>query len=343
MNKIVLLSILALFSTSILLTQTIFAQTVENDIIENTLDTVEKATNSTTLNTINPKNINQNSLVACVDYLINEYETQKEGLSESVQQGLDSTINENMLNLIVVAICDIGYEHTGKYSHLLPKDMQNKYAKLAATQIFLEKKSFETFNPDPLDPEMFLNKLLSPSTVNASALGDAESKITIVEFGDYQDSVSTQFHHETMDAIIQKFVKTGKVKFLFKDLIVNDLPRDKVSSLAAESSYCAAEQGKYWEYHDELFKNSQGENTGWVTKNNLKHFANITKIKVITKFSECLESSKYGNLVVENNNFARSLGFIKSPTFIFYNGTTPAAFKGAQSYETFEQIIHAME
>ena len=111
-----------------------------------------------------------------------------------------------------------------------------------------------------------------------------------------------------MGAIIEKFVKTGKVKYLFKDLIVNDLPRDKVSSLAAEASYCAAEQGKYWEYHDELFKNSQGENTGWVTKNNLKHFANITKIKDITKFSECLESSKYGDLVVKNDNFARSLG-----------------------------------
>ena len=152
-----------------------------------------------------------------MDYLINEYETQKEGLSESVQQGLDSTINENMLNLISVAICDIGYEHTGKYSHLLPKDMQNKYAKLAATQILLEKKSFETFtNPDPLDPELVLNKLLSPSTVNAFALGNAESKITIVEFGDYQDSVSTQFHHETMGAIIEKFVETGKVNSYLK-------------------------------------------------------------------------------------------------------------------------------
>ena len=38
---------------------------------------------------------------------------------------------------------------------------------------------------DPLDREMFLNKLLSPSTVNASALGDDQAKITIVEFADY--------------------------------------------------------------------------------------------------------------------------------------------------------------
>ena len=40
----------------------------------------------------------------------------------------------------------------------------------------------------------------------------------------------------------------------------------------------------YWEYHDELFKNSKGENTGWVTKNNLKQFANNIRIPNIMKF-----------------------------------------------------------
>ena len=44
MNKLILLGILALFSTTIILTQTIFSQTIENEIIANTLETVEKAT-----------------------------------------------------------------------------------------------------------------------------------------------------------------------------------------------------------------------------------------------------------------------------------------------------------
>ena len=53
-------------------------------------------------------------------------------------------------------------------------------------------ETFETYtsddniNQDPIDQETFLNKLLNPSMVNASALGNEESKLTIVEFADYQ-------------------------------------------------------------------------------------------------------------------------------------------------------------
>jgi protein-disulfide isomerase len=124
---------------------------------------------------------------------------------------------------------------------------------------------------------------------------------------------------------------------------VNDLPRDKVSSLAAEASYCAAKQGKYWEYHDELFKNSNGENTGWVTKNNLNQFANNIKVPDLMKFSDCVDSGKYNEIVTKNDSFARNIGLASTPSFIFYNGTTPVAIQGAQPYEAFEQIIKAIE
>ena len=33
-----------------------------------------------------------------------------------------------------------------------------------------------------------------------------------------------------------------------------------MSTLAAKVSYCAADQGKYWQYHDELYNNSHGSN-----------------------------------------------------------------------------------
>jgi protein-disulfide isomerase len=46
-------------------------------------------------------------------------------------------------------------------------------------------------------------------------------------------------------------VDAGKVRFLFKDYPINDLS-DRASLIAAEASYCAADQGKYWEYHDKV-------------------------------------------------------------------------------------------
>ena len=195
---------------------------------------------------------------------------------------------------------------------------------------------------DPTDPEAIINKLFTPVSVNASALGDKNANITIVEFADYQCPFCAKFHKETQGSIIQNFVDTGKVKFLFKDLIVNDRPNDKASTLAAVASYCAAEQGKYWEYNDELYKNSEGENTGWVTKDNLKQFANNIRVPDLMKFSDCVESEKYNTIVNENNLLGRSIGLSSTPTFIFYNGTTPVAVQGAQPYELFEQIINEM-
>ena len=198
-------------------------------------------------------------------------------------------------------------------------------------------------NQDPAaDTETIFKKLFTPISVNASALGDEQAKITIVEFADYQCPFCAQFHKETKDSIMKNFVDTGKVKFLFKDLIVNDRPNEKASTLAAAASYCAAEQGKYWEYNDELYKNSQGENTGWVTKDNLKQFANNIRVPDLMRFSDCVESDKYNTIVNENDSLGKNIGLTSTPTFIFYNGTTPVAVQGAQPYELFEQIINEM-
>jgi protein-disulfide isomerase len=55
--------------------------------------------------------------------------------------------------------------------------------------------------------------------VNASALGNEQSKITIVEFADYQCPFCAQFHKETRDSIIENVVDTGKAKFYIRILL----------------------------------------------------------------------------------------------------------------------------
>jgi protein-disulfide isomerase len=98
----------------------------------------------------------------------------------------------------------------------------------------------------------------------------------------------------------------------------------------------------YWEYHYELFTNSNGENTGWVTKDNLKQFGNNIRVLDLMKFSDCVDTGKYNEIVIENDSFARNIGLQSTPSFIFYNGTTAVAIEGAQPYEAFEQIITAI-
>jgi protein-disulfide isomerase len=184
-------------------------------------------------------------------------------------------------------------------------------------------------------------KLLSPSTRNASALGSGGAKVTIVEFGDYQCTWCYRFHEGTKDALVANYVDSGKVRFLFKDFPINDLS-DRASSRAAEASYCAADQGKYWEYHDELYNNWNGENpaTPWITKSSLTEFASNVGVADIAKFSECLDSSRYAGVVRDNYNLARTIRLDATPSFIILTeGGTPKLLRGAHPYSTFEREI----
>ena len=186
--------------------------------------------------------------------------------------------------------------------------------------------------------------LTDPTVQNASALGSNAAKITLVEFGDYQCQFCAQFHKQTRNEIIDKFVNTGQVKFVFKDFVQNDQPPDNASTLAARAAYCAADQGKFWEYHDEVYNNSKGENTGWVTRANLELFARNVHIPDQVEFSKCLDSQKYSDAVQKNDQIARSIGLQSAPTFVLVtDGKQPLGIVGAQSFDVFQQAISQLE
>lgn len=195
----------------------------------------------------------------------------------------------------------------------------------------------------PQTQDEFIKVLTTPTTASAPALGSNDAKITIVEFGDYQCTWCMRFHQNTKDQLVANYVETGKVRFLFKDFPINDLG-DKASSMAAEASYCAADQGKYWDYHDEVYSNWDGENTGWVTKESLKQFATNTGVGDLLTFSECLESGKYSQIVRDNYNLARSAGLNSTPSFLVISEENKVQLiPGAIPYSSFSEFLDKME
>lgn len=187
-----------------------------------------------------------------------------------------------------------------------------------------------------------IQRIVAPISENVPVLAadGGSSNITMVEFGDYQCQYCARFHNETKNQIISNFVDTGQIRFVFKDFVINDLPSDRASTLAAEASYCAADQGKYWQYHDELYNNSRGENTGWVTENSLKQFATRIGIQNLTEFSGCLENHTHRDLVEANSQLASGIGLRSTPSFVIIsNETVPIAIEGAQPFPVFKQAI----
>ncbi len=194
---------------------------------------------------------------------------------------------------------------------------------------------------NPADTQQLISNLTSPVIPGAEAVGHKNAPLNIIEFGDYQCAFCARFNQETKDELVSKYVDTGIVRFGFKDLVINDLPKDKLSTLAAEASYCAAEQNKYWDYHDEVYRNSRGENTGWISTDSLIGFAKNVNMPNISQFTDCLNSHKFNQLVVQNDIFAKGLGLASTPTFLILkdNSTKIAALEGAQPIKVFDDVI----
>ena len=161
-------------------------------------------------------------------------------------------------------------------------------------------------------------------------MGNANAPITILEWGDYQCTFCYKFHQNTLDIINEDFIKTGKVKIIFKDFPLNGFD----SKLAAEASYCAQDQEKYWKYHDELYKNWGGERTGWITRESLTKFA-ITVDLDIEKFNKCLDDHKYENKVDLLYAFGKEIGIDATPYFLVFDDQKMIKIRGNQPLEVF--------
>ena len=112
---------------------------------------------------------------------------------------------------------------------------------------------------------------------------------------------------------------------------------------AANASYCAEEQGKYWAFHTHLYNNQGGINEGWASSSNLKIFASEVGLDVVI-FDECLDSGKYDDRVAHNTNVGTSNGVEGTPAFFIVDNSdgTTERIDGPQSSDIFAEVIDRM-
>ena len=103
---------------------------------------------------------------------------------------------------------------------------------------------------------------------------------------------------------------------------------------AAEAAECAADQDKYWEYHDHLFQNQNGENQGAFAKEILKKFAAELGLDT-DEFNQCMDSGKHTELIKSDTALAQQIGVQSTPSFLV-NGTP---LVGAVPSADFQSLI----
>ena len=158
-------------------------------------------------------------------------------------------------------------------------------------------------------------------------LGDPQAPVTIVEFADFQCPFCGRFFKTTEQEIIEKYVKTGKAKFVYRDFPLTSIHDEAQKS--AEAAECADEQGKFWEYHDLTYERQD--------KLSVTHYkAWAAELGLNTaEFNQCLDSGKYFEEVQKDFRDGQAAGVKGTPgTFI-----NSRLVEGALPFAQFQTII----
>lgn len=170
-------------------------------------------------------------------------------------------------------------------------------------------------------------------------LGDKNAKVTLVEFSDFQCPFCKQMFEESFPQIKKDFIDTGKAKFAYRHYPLTTLHPN--AQKAAEASECANAQGKFWDYHDQLFTNQADwealDSAGALDK--FVEYANTVGIDG-EALRECVSSGKMAENVKKDVEAGSKVGVDGTPA-TFVNGILVS---GAVPYEEIKaQIETAIE
>jgi protein-disulfide isomerase len=165
---------------------------------------------------------------------------------------------------------------------------------------------------------------------NGNAMGDPNAPVTIEIFSDFQCSHCYDFFTETEEQLIQDYIATGDVYYVYHAF---GTVQGAQSGAAAEAAYCAGDQGKFWEYHDTLFNNYTRPNR--YSAGSLMSYAEDLGLDMDT-FSSCYNDHTYAGRVQQDLADASSYGVSGTPSFVI-NGQL--AIPGNAPYEDFKSAI----
>ena len=183
-----------------------------------------------------------------------------------------------------------------------------------------------SFNPSWASSQQSISAILA-GLGNQPTLGSDRAPVAIVEFSDFQCSYCKRFWADTLPKLKTFYIDTGKARFTYRHFAI----LGKHSEQAARAADCAGEQGKFWPYHDLLFKNQGGLA---FSQSRLKQYARDTGLNS-AGFASCLDSGKYKDKVERETASAAHLGGRGTPLF-FVN---QRLLVGAQPFDAFQKLV----
>lgn len=171
-----------------------------------------------------------------------------------------------------------------------------------------------------------------PAVVHVSAAGRpfrgrAGAKVTVVEFLDYECPFCGRDFRETYPQIARNF--GTRIRFVVRNFPLSTI--HPYAEKAAEAAECARAQGRFWAYHDWLFRHQSA-----LRVSDLKRDARRLGLST-SRFDRCLDSGRMVAEIRRDTAAGKAAGVTGTPTF-FVNGRRVV---GAVPYPTMAATIQA--
>lgn len=108
-------------------------------------------------------------------------------------------------------------------------------------------------------PPIAAPPILSPyELADGYTLGSPDAPVAIEIWEDFQCPFCQRFTFQVEPALVERYIRTGQARLTFRHLAF----LGQESHWAAVASSLAADQDRFWQFHDHLFGNLLGENRG---------------------------------------------------------------------------------
>jgi protein-disulfide isomerase len=181
--------------------------------------------------------------------------------------------------------------------------------------------------------------LLAGIPQRGNVLGKRDAPVTIVEYADYQCPYCAQWARETLPAVVDEYVRPGKVKIVFQGVAI--LGPESASALQA--AVAAGDQDKLWNVGELLFHNQGAENSGWVTDDLLREVGASVRGLDVDAIMDDRESAEVAGAIGEAQVSAQDAGIAATPSFeIGRTGGEMTLVEGAQPTADFRRLLDSL-
>lgn len=153
---------------------------------------------------------------------------------------------------------------------------------------------------------------------HSQVLGNRKSKVTVIEFGDFQCPACASVH-PMLKQLTQEY--GDKIAFVFRHFPLSSIHSN--ADLAARAAEAAGEQGKFWEMHDLLFERQGGWSGALKARDRFVEYAQELGLDT-DKFDTDLTSSSIEDHIALDKGDGQALGVNSTPTILINGQVTHA-------------------